>query len=225
MLPRFDAILFDFDGTLAIPTIDFDAMRERLTALTLAQGIAESEIAELYMLEIIDHATDWLNQRELGHGDIYSQQAKQLLQDIEIEAAQLSGLLPGILELLEKLKQCHIGVGIVTRNCNVAVRSMFPQIDAYCQAFFARDHVTHIKPHPAHLKAALAQLGCEASQALMIGDGTMDIKAGKQLHMFSIGVLTGSHTREALLHEGADLVLDSAADLILHIQTRQSQSI
>jgi phosphoglycolate phosphatase-like HAD superfamily hydrolase len=45
----------------------------------------------------------------------------------------------------------------------------------------------------------------------------MDIEAGKRLHMFAIGVLTGSHTREKLLQQGADLILDTAADLIHHL--------
>jgi phosphoglycolate phosphatase len=57
----------------------------------------------------------------------------------------------------------------------------------------------------------------------MVGDGAMDIAAGKRLRMFSIGVLTGSHTRETLLQQGADLILDTAADLIHHLPYRQGQ--
>ena len=221
MLPPFDAILFDFDGTLAIPTLDFDDMRQRLDDLTLAQGVPAAEFKGLYMLEIIDHVAAWLNRRQPGTGTTYAQQAEQLLQDIEIEAARNSGLMPGIQELLDALNQNRIGVGIVTRNCNVAVRSMFPQVDTYCQAFFARDHVTQVKPHPDHLKAALSCLKCKPEQTLMVGDGGMDIQAGKQLNMFSIGVLTGTANRETLLQHGADLVLDHAAELIHHLPSRQ----
>lgn len=221
MLPPFDAILFDFDGTLAIPTLDFDDMRRRLDDLTLAQGVPAAEFEGLYMLEIIDHVAVWLNQRQPGMGTTYAQQAEQLLQDIEIEAAQSSGLLPGIQDLLEALQAKQIGVGIVTRNCSVAVRAMFPQVDIYCQAFLARDHVTQVKPHPDHLNAALVGLNCTPAQTLMVGDGGMDIQAGKQLQMFSIGVLTGTGTRETLLQHGADLVLDHAAELIHYLPPSQ----
>jgi phosphoglycolate phosphatase len=90
---------------------------------------------------------------------------------------------------------------------------MFPDLDVYCRAFLARDHVTQVKPHPAHLRAALDLLGCTPDRTLMIGDGALDMQAGKRLHMFSIGVLTGTSTRQSLIEHGADLVFDTVADL------------
>ncbi len=44
MLPPFEAMLFDFDGTLAVLNLDFAAMRRRLLALTVAQGITPQEL-------------------------------------------------------------------------------------------------------------------------------------------------------------------------------------
>jgi phosphoglycolate phosphatase len=166
---------------------------------------------------MIERATAWLQQCRPDQAAGFLQGVRQLLQDMEVEAAQSSGLLPGIQELLETLQRCRIGVGIVTRNCDAAVRLMFPHIDAYCQAFLPRDHVTRVKPHPAHLQAALARLGASPHRALMVGDGAMDIQAGKALGMFSIGVLSGSGTSASLLRHGADLVLASAADLLQYL--------
>jgi phosphoglycolate phosphatase-like HAD superfamily hydrolase len=48
----------------------------------------------------------------------------------------------------------------------------------------------------------------------MVGDGVLDIQAGKALGMFSVGVLSGETPRHSLITHGADLVLDSAADLL-----------
>lgn len=225
MLPPFDAILFDFDGTLAVLNLDFDAMRQRLLALTMAQGLPRDVVQGLYMLEMIDHATAWLSQEDANGGAAYYRQAHQLLQNIELEAAQGSDLLPGIRQLLEALRQCGIAVGIVTRNCDAAVRTMFPHIDAYCQAFLARDHVTQVKPHPSHLQAALTRLGCSPARTIMVGDGTMDIQAGKKLNMFSVGVLSGTSTKASLMQQGADLVLDSAAELIQYLPDHQGDIV
>src|SRR5574341_801904 len=132
--------------------------------------------------------------------------AQQLLQDMEVEAAHSSGLLPGVLELLAALRQENIGVGIVTRNCDAAVRVTFPHLDVYCQAFIPRDRVTQVKPHPAHLQAALDCLGTPPARAIMVGDGAMDIQAGKALGMFSVGVLSGSSSTAKLLAQGAELL-------------------
>ena len=87
-----------------------------------------------------------------------------------------------------------------------------------------RHRVTQVKPHPAHLQAALDCLGTTPERALMVGDGAMDIQAGKALGMFSIGVLSGNSPRAKLLAHGADLVLASVADLLQYIG-RQSQAL
>lgn len=214
MLPSFDAILFDFDGTLAIPNLDFAEMRRQLVAFTAAQGIEVDDLAHLDMIAMMDAAMAWLNQRGSGQGHIYYRQAHELLQDIEIAAAQSGGLLPGIPELLDALRLRDIAIGIVTRNCEPAVRMIFPDVDTYCGALYAREHVERVKPHPEHLQAALTQLSVSPDRALMVGDGAMDMEAGKRLNMFSIGVLSGETPRDKLAQHGADLILDSAAQLL-----------
>ncbi|ETX07694.1 MAG: hypothetical protein ETSY2_09755 [Candidatus Entotheonella gemina] len=214
MFPSFDAILFDFDGTLAIPNLDFADMRRQLNAFTAAQGIEVDDLAHLDMLALMDTAMAWLNQHGGERGNTYYRQADILLQDIEIASAQRGGLLPGIRDLLDALRSRDIDIGIVTRNCEPAVRIIFPEVDTYCGALYAREHVEQVKPHPAHLQATLTQLGVSPDRALMVGDGAMDMEAGKRLDMFSIGVLSGETSRDRLVEHGADLILDSAADLL-----------
>jgi len=224
MLPPFEAILFDYDGTLAVLNLDFAAMRRQLHTFTIAQGISPEELHGLDILEMLDWATGWLRRHSPEQADRYAHDAEQLIQDMEVEAARSSGLLPGVPELLAALQQEQIGVGIVTRNCDAAVRVTFPHIDTYCQAFMPRNRVTQVKPHPAHLQAALDCLGTTPERAIMVGDGAMDIQAGKALGMFSIGVLSGSTSRAKLLAHGADLVLASAADLLQYVG-RQSPAV
>ena len=224
MLPPFEAILFDYDGTLAVLNLDFAAMRRQLLAFTLAQGIAHQELHGFDILEMLDWATAWLRQRHPEQAVRYAREAEQLIQNIEVEAARSSGLLPGVPELLAALRQEQIGVGIVTRNCDAAVRMTFPHIDVYCQAFVPRDRVTQVKPHPAHLQAALDCLGTTPERAIMVGDGAMDIQAGKALGMFSIGVLSGSSPRAKLLAQGADMVLASVTDLLQYV-SRQNRVV
>ena len=214
-------MLFDFDGTLAILNLDFAAMRQRLLTFTVAQGVAPQEVHGLDILELLDHAATLLHQRHPEQAADFVRSARQLLQDMEVEAAHRGGLLPGVPELLEVLQRENIGVGIVTRNCDAAVRVTFPHVDIYCQAFIPRDRVTQVKPHPAHLQAALDCLGTTPARAIMVGDGAMDIQAGKALGMFSVGVLSGSSTTARLLAQGADLVLASVADLVQYLPGRQ----
>jgi phosphoglycolate phosphatase len=220
MLPPFDAMLFDFDGTLAVLNLDFAYMRRCVLEHAVTYGLASDALEGMYILEMVEYATTLLQQQHPKRAEDFFHQAHQLIQDIEIEAAQSSRLIPGVAELLETLRQHRIGVGIVTRNCAAAVRRMFPQVEQYCQAFLPRDHVTQVKPHPGHLQTALTCLGTSASRTIMVGDGVLDIQAGKALGMFSVGVLSGETPRDRLMVHGADLVLATAADLLPYIQER-----
>lgn len=224
MLPPFDALLFDFDGTLAVLKLDFDEMRRRLLALAVAQGLPPEELHGMFVLEMVDYATALLHERHPVLAMAFYRDAHQLIQDIEVEAARHSALLPGISDLLDTLRHQRIGVGIVTRNCDAAVRMMFPQIDDYCQAFVARDHVTQVKPHPLHLQTALTHMGVEPSRTVMVGDGVIDMQAGKAFGMFTVGVLSGTGTRERLLAHGADVIVDSAVDLLPYLALRQGKT-
>jgi N-acetyl-D-muramate 6-phosphate phosphatase len=47
----------------------------------------------------------------------------------------------------------------------------------------------------------------------MVGDTPIDIRAGRAAGAQTIGVLCGFGEREELLRAGADLILDSTADL------------
>ena len=217
MLPSFDAMLFDFDGTLAVLNLDFSHMRRQVVDLAVTYGLVSDTLAGMYILEMVEYATTLLRQRPPDRADDFYLQAHQLIQDIEVEAAHRSALLPGVPELLETLRQRRIGVGIVTRNCTAAVRRIFPQVEQYCQAFLPRDQVTQVKPHPGHLQTALTRLGSAPARTIMVGDGVLDIQAGKALGMFSVGVLTGETPRHKLMTQGADLVLASASDLLPYL--------
>jgi phosphoglycolate phosphatase len=217
MLPPFDAMLFDFDGTLAVLNLDFHAMRRGILDLARTYALPIGTWQSMYVLEMIDHGTMLLRQQHADRAEAFYRAAHRVIQDIEIAAAQHSTLLPSVQELLEALQQLQIGVGIVTRNCAAAVYHIFPQLETYCQAFLARDHVAQVKPHPGHLQAALARLGSSPPRTIMVGDGVLDIQAGKALGMFSVGVLSGETPREKLLAQGADLILASAAELLQYL--------
>ena len=84
MLPPFEAILFDYDGTLAVLNLDFAAMRRQLQLFTMAQGISPQELHDLDILEMLEWATGWLRQHSPEQADHYARDAEQLIQDMEV---------------------------------------------------------------------------------------------------------------------------------------------
>ncbi len=90
---------------------------------------------------------------------------------------------------------------------------MFPGIDDYVDALHARDDTVHLKPDVRHLQANLDVLNCSAQHSAMVGDGALDMQAGKDLNMYCIGVLSGSNGSEALLNAGANEVLQDYREI------------
>jgi len=73
------------------------------------------------------------------------------------------------------------------------------------------------KPHPAPVLLAASSLAVQPKTCLMIGDTTLDVRAGIAAGAQSVGVLCGFGQRGELVRAGAHLILDSTADLLDHL--------
>jgi phosphoglycolate phosphatase len=211
------AIVFDFDGTLAKLNIDFSGMRAGILDLIAHYRIPSEGITHLHILEMIEAAGARLALHSPDEAPLFSHAAHALITGIEIEAASDGALFAGTKTLLAELGRRSIRIGVVTRNCNAAVMRTFPDIDRYCQAVLTRDDAYRVKPHPEHLISALSLLGTHPAEAVMVGDHPLDIQLGRETGTYTIGVLSGQSTREALLRAGADLILPDASCILKNI--------
>ncbi len=216
------AVVFDFDGTLAVLNIDFSQMRAQVDRLMKDFGIGEEPLKERYLLEIIDEVFELLVKKDLSDAERFYQEAHQILHEIEMAAAGEGKLIAGTERVLKNLKERGIKVGIVTRNCEDAVRKVFPRIDEFCDVFVSRNSVKKVKPHPDHLTLVMKILYVSGEEAMMVGDHPIDIQAGKRVGMKTIGVLTGRTRKEEFEQAGADYVLKDASEVTVLLQTCQS---
>ncbi|MET1755601.1 HAD-IA family hydrolase [Novosphingobium sp. RD2P27] len=70
------------------------------------------------------------------------------------------------------------------------------------------------KPHPAMLEAALYEAGAQAEEAVMIGDTAYDMQMARDAGVRGIGVDWGYHHPHELRAAGADVVVESPAQLV-----------
>jgi phosphoglycolate phosphatase len=207
------AIIFDFDGTLAVLNIDFSSMRERVFDLMRRSGIREDAVQEKYLLEIIDEVYQNLWEKNPSGAETFYQESHDILHEVEMKAAEKGKLIPGAAGTLTRLREKGIKVGIITRNCEDAVRKVFPDINDFCDVFVSRNSVKKVKPHPDHLTRVMKSLKISGKEAAMVGDHMIDIQAGKRVGMKTIGVLTGRTKKEEFERAGADCVLTSVSEI------------
>lgn len=209
-----NAVVFDFDGTLALLNIDFTEMRRDILDLAATYRIAEDGMELLFVLEMIAEIRDRIGRNSPGHERTFFDRALRLVSERELAGAVNSRLFPGVKEMLVELKRRGIKTGILTRNCMEAVTAIFPDIGDYSDAVVTRDDTERVKPHPDHIRAVLRILNEEPGHTAMVGDHPMDILVGKEVGAWSVGVLTGYSGIADLKGAGADLILERASDIM-----------
>ena len=211
-------MIFDYDGTLVHLNIDFGLMRQDVEKVLGEHGITPEDLRGLYILEMIDEATARISKESRSQGAVFYRRSHEIVTQHELAATKEGKILPGVVQMLERLRKRGVKVGVITRNCDKAVKMVFPHLERLCDVYIPRDGISRVKPHPDHLGLALERLGVEnAVRCLMVGDHVLDIEGGKRMEMKTAGVLTGKTTRQQFIAAGADFILDDATKVLGHI--------
>jgi HAD superfamily hydrolase (TIGR01509 family) len=164
---RPNALLFDMDGTLTQPMLDFPRIKQEM-------GIGQRPILEA--LAELDPAS--------------RQEAQAVLHRHEETAAQQSCLNPGCLELLDWIARRRLPHALITRNSRRSVDVVLARHGLAIDVVITRDD-GRFKPDPAPLWLACQRLHVEPATAWMIGDGVHDIEAGKAASMRTVWLSHG----------------------------------
>ncbi|KAH7623919.1 putative Haloacid dehalogenase-like hydrolase domain-containing protein [Nannochloris sp. 'desiccata'] len=145
-------VVFDMDGTLTVPCIDFAEMRRRA-------GVTEGDI-----LTVIDA---WPAERRA--------KAYAAIAEIEAEALQNMKIMPGAVVLCSLLDASHVPRALVTRNVSSSV-DFFHRTHFDLPPFFpalSREW-TPYKPDPGSLLHIAEHWGVKGTELVMIGDSAKD---------------------------------------------------
>lgn len=160
-------------------------------------------------------ATEHLPQKAAHDVD---RQASRILAQYELRAARAASLLPGIDGALRTCKDAGVVLAVVSSNSRLAVDEALRRTGSrdYFEVVLGREPPTlmsDLKPEPDLVHAALARTGSEPGQALIVGDSTDDMKAGRAAGVTALGVRTGVASDGELTAAGGIAVIDSFADL------------
>jgi HAD superfamily hydrolase (TIGR01549 family) len=211
-IPRIKALCFDVDGTLSdtddqyaqkivdlLPRSLFrNAMQtaRRLVMWVEAPGNALLGFADRIGLDDEMIAViDWIN-RHRKHT------LKKFL------------LVPGVDQMLGQM-QGRYPMAVVSARDEKSTMRFLNQFDLckYFDVIVTGLSAPHTKPYPDPILLAAQKMGIHPAQCLMVGDTTVDIRAGKSAGAQTLGVLCGFGEESELKQLGADLILKSTSDL------------
>ncbi|GBF34834.1 HAD-superfamily hydrolase [Desulfocucumis palustris] len=201
-------LLFDLDGTLmdSIPLITITFRRvfdyygipwEKGEVLSTI-GLPLREVAERYLP---GRAGEFMEKYTLF------QKEKQM---------DYIKLFPGALEALETVKASGYSTGVVTSKRRMPALTGLEAtgLNKYMDVVVTVDDVSKPKPNPEPVLRALELLNKKPENAVYVGDSWYDIKAGKGAGVITMGVTWGMASRERLMGEGPEYIVDSFVELM-----------
>lgn len=156
-LPPISAVIFDMDGTLTVPVLDFDAMRGEM-------GIIDGTP----ILEAMAAMTHEQRTR-----------CEAILAEHETAAAERSELSPGAADLLAHLAGRRVPAALLTRNSRVSVEAFCRKFNIDFRAVRTREDGP-TKPSPEPVLHLCRAMNVAPERTLVVGDFWFDILSGQR---------------------------------------------
>jgi HAD superfamily hydrolase (TIGR01549 family) len=141
--------------------------------------------------------------------------ALDIAEQRELEAAKDTGLTPGATDTMRTLARMGLKLGLCTINSEKAVNLILKRfrIVDYFDAVVPRNKVKQVKPNVEHLQATLKALKVDPDEAMIVGDGSVDMRCASEFGVLAVGIPTKQASADELMRAGANYVVTSITDL------------
>ncbi len=179
-------IIFDMDGTLTVPTIDFVKIRQEL-------GIPRG-------IDLIDGIEAMTEDKRLA--------AWRLIEKNEAEAPVI--FQTSAKETLERFKRSGLQLGVLTRNTSKSAEKTLGMLGFDFDTILTREH-THVKPDPETVRYILNEWNLPPEKVVMVGDYIHDIECGNDAGVHTCFYL--NPTGDPAYSDSADYTVSSFIEL------------
>jgi pyrophosphatase PpaX len=205
---RFDAVLFDLDGTLIDSGAMILASMRHATRTVLKRDIPDEQLLARVGSGLIEEMRALDEDRVDELVRVYREHNEPLHRDLQPCA--------GVLDLLPRLSAEGRRLGIVTAKRRATVELAFAVLPLrdYFDVLVTAEETEHHKPHPEPILLALDRLGTPPDRTAYVGDSPFDVRAAKAAGVAAIAVTWGGiHSAERLASEEPDTLVHDAGEL------------
>ncbi|TAN42744.1 MAG: HAD family hydrolase [Nitrospirae bacterium] len=206
-------IMFDLDGTLVDSGLD---LANALNHATVPFGYPELSVEQTKCL--VGDGVNQLIEKAVGQGN-NDVAAKVLQRFVEYYSRHLTDHTrpyPGVRETLAGLSGYKKAV--VSNKMEAMSRKILDDLGllVFFDLVLGSDSVEERKPSPMPLLRAMELLSVPPHEAVMVGDSSHDITAGRSAGSMTVAVSYGFRERSTL--SNADHIIDSPAGLLPLVQ-------
>lgn|SRR5574341_77482 len=210
MRKSIDLVMFDLDGTLA------DTGQDLADSVNFTRAhFALAPLPEKLVYSHVGRGVEHLLKQALPEpgAERFAEVMRVFLEHYEAHLLDRTVLYPGVGEVLDYFRRKRrLVVSNKIYRLTLAVLRGLGVADEF-DAIFGGDSAAEKKPHPAPLTLALEQFQVSAACALMVGDGDIDIEAGKRAGVWTCGVTYGLGDLDALVAAKPDVLIDDLGEL------------
>jgi phosphoglycolate phosphatase-like HAD superfamily hydrolase len=212
---RIKALCFDVDGTLNDTDDQFaEKVKTFLNPMKVLPFVNRDKVARRFVMWA-EAPTNAL----LGYADRIGldDKAAFLVEWMNRHRPRLPKnfkLVDGVAGMLNELDG-HYLMAVVSARDEYSTREFLDQFELtrHFTCIVTAQTCRHTKPYPDPLLWAAERMGVPPEACLMIGDTTVDIRAGRSAGAQTVGVLCGFGEEGELRCMGADEILKSTAEL------------
>ncbi|MFW6133053.1 MAG: HAD family hydrolase [Planctomycetota bacterium] len=187
--PTIEAVIFDMDGTLVEPLLNFDAIRTELD-IPAGAGILE--------------ALERMPQQQ-------RQAARRRLRAHELAAARQAKEMPAATDTVRALQRAGVKTALLTRNDREAMETVLQRLGVSFDLAWARQDGP-IKPEPDGVVRACRALNAPLQRTACVGDFRYDMIAANAAGAVSILLAPGERPDFA---DQADYVIRRFDELLM----------
>lgn len=208
---KYTCVLFDLDGTVLDTTADIQSAVNR----TLEEFSYPTHSSEK-VASFLNNGAKMLIYRALPqdvreNDEILSRVLERYISHYKANCTVDSSVYDGVLELLKKLSQNGVSLGIVTNKPHVQTEIVVPyyfgNLFSYVQG--SCDGLPN-KPDKKRVELALSALGKTADQTLFVGDSCVDVLTAHSCGIKCIGVDWGFWGTRSFETQAPDKLVSSA---------------
>lgn len=218
---RFDAVIFDLDGTLADALEDVaDATNRTLRAegypehdysayrLMIGRGIRNLVIEALPLEQRTEEAIDRC--------------FASMIADYREHYLVKTRLYDGVADLLRGLREKGAQLAVLSNKADDLTGRVVAGLigdDTFAVVMGARPE-TPLKPDPAGALLLADRLGVPVGRTAFVGDSGVDMETAKRAGMLAVGVSWGLREKSELRANGADVIIDQPSELLELLRSR-----
>lgn len=212
---RFNAVLFDLDGTLVDSAPDLAGALNDLRAQHGREALAYESLRPL-----AGAGARGMLGAGFGVGpddDDFAELRQAFLDLYERRLMQSSRVFGSMSTVLDRIEGAGRPWGVVTNKAMYLAEPLLMGLALHRRAavVVAGDSTPHTKPHPAPLLHAARGLGLPADGCVYVGDDARDVQAGRAAGMATVAAAWGYLGRDAVVEQwGADYVAATPIELL-----------